>query len=167
MSKSASLYLRLPSDLKGQVDVVASASDASLTQVVAGLVEVGLRNTDESVEQLEGRISELEREVRVLRADRDATASELAQVREEMGRSQSLIETVSQRLKLQVGTCRTCGLPVTGEQVFVAGACSENHNLQVGLFAETSSRSFNQQDLVAALAVVGVALGVSFMLAKR
>jgi len=166
MSKTAPLYLRLPSDLKDQVDLVADASEASLTHVVAGLVEVGLRNTDVEIERLKGRIVELEGQLDDVRADRDGLASELAQLREEMSRGRAVIETVSQRLRLQVGDCPSCGLPVNGEQVFIAGACSEGHNLQVELFAQPSAPSFRQKELVAALAVVGIALGVAFMVAK-
>ena len=167
MSKTTPLYLRLPSEIKEQVDRMAAAADASLTTAVAQLVDVGLRNTDEQVTQLRERVTALESEVKDLGDDRDAVRTELAQVREEASRNRAVIESVVQRLKLPVGTCPKCHEPVTGQQVFVEGACSNKHNLQTSALGLAPKSTLSQPDLIAALAVVGIALGLAVMASRN
>ena len=167
MSKTTPLYLRLPSELKEQVDRMAAASDASLTTAVAQLVDAGLRNTDDQMSHLRDRVTVLEGEVRDLRDERDAVCVQLAQVHEEVSRNRMVIESVVQRLKLQVGTCPKCHVAVTGQQVFVDGACSNGHNLQTSALASAPKSTLSQPDLLAALAVVGVALGLAVMASRN
>ena len=167
MSKTAPLYLRLPADLKEQVDTEAAVSDASLTAVVARLVDAGLRNSDTTVASLRARVDQLEADVASLTSQRDAALAELAALREDIGKNQQLLQSMVAQLQLPVGKCPTCNEMVSGEDVVVRGACRSGHNLRPSVVSSSSKSSFNPSDLLVALTVAGLALGAAVVVSRN
>lgn len=136
---TATIYARVPGELKDATDQYASGRGLSLASAVADLLERGLEaaENEPSIRALEARAQEVEQ-----------------------GRVAA--DAMRERLKQVLGRC-ACGTDLTGNDLLLTGHCPACNRSVAGLIAgggTTDEASVNRSEVAPFIAGVGVALAV-------
>lgn len=152
---SEALYLRVPSATKQRLERLAVERELSLAKVVGETLEDGLSGT--GIELRQERELRSAAELRAEAADR-----ELRVLRERLETRELVIGPLFDRLAVEVGACPhdTCGVSVSGRDVFVEGRCGAGHGLHTMLTKPGQKATLNKGELISALATVGLVLAV-------
>jgi hypothetical protein len=136
----ATIYARVPSDLKEATDEYASNKGMSLASAVADLLGRGLEaaENEPSIRALEARAQEIEQ-------------------------ARVAADAMTERLKQVLGKC-ACGTALTGRDLLLTGHCPKCNRSVAGLIAGAGSSSddasVNRSEVAPFIAGVGVALAV-------
>ncbi len=137
---TATIYARVPSELKEATDEYASRKGMSLASAVTDLLGRGLEaaENEPSVRALEARAQEVEQ-----------------------GRVAA--EAMQERLKQVLGKC-ACGTDLTGRDLLLTGHCPKCNRSVAGLISGAGGAdgdaSVNRNEVAPFIAGVGVALAV-------
>jgi antitoxin component of RelBE/YafQ-DinJ toxin-antitoxin module len=140
---TATIYARIDANLKEATDIYAEDHGMSLASAVADLLSRGLEaySGAASIQQLEERVRELDREMTRVR---DTTA------------------TMDQRLKQVLGTCQ-CGSRLSGYDFLITGRCPKCSTGVASLLAgggDPSAGSLNRNELGPFMSGIGVAIAL-------
>jgi antitoxin component of RelBE/YafQ-DinJ toxin-antitoxin module len=136
---TATIYVRVPGELKEAASEYASSRGMSLASAVTDLMGRGLEaaENEPSLRALEARAQEVEQ-------------------------ARSAAQAMSERLKPVLGRCG-CGTDLTGRDLLITGHCPKCNRSVVGLLAaagSTDAGSVNRGEVAPFIAGVGVALAV-------
>lgn len=136
---TATIYARVPNEVKEATGDYAASRGMSLASAVADLLSRGLEaeENEQSVRTLEARAQEVEQ-------------------------ARGAAQAMGERLKQVLGKC-ACGTELTGRDMLITGHCPKCNRSVVGLLAgngSTDAGSVNRSEVAPFIAGVGVALAV-------
>lgn len=161
---TAVVYARIASGLKGQVEAYANVQGVTLTAAVADLLERGLEAVANaaSLDQLQDRISEQDRQLSTARVDLADAKTTLSALQErERG-----LQTLAQRAEQTLGPCPHCKKPVRGFDVLVTGHCPSCGRGLTSVLVGPQMKGLDQTELLVLLGALGIVLGAAYLGSK-
>lgn len=148
VTETSTIYARVPIEVKAAADAYAAENGLTLAKAVTDLLGRGIEAacSENSVNALEARAAELQRELDQVRPALDA---------------------MNERLPQKLGVC-ACSQPLTGEDLLIKGTCPKCGRSLTSALAGSAEDTVTveRSDLAPFLAAVGLALAVVLIASK-
>ncbi len=154
------VYARVPSAVKEAADAYAAQRGVTLTAAVVDLLDRGLAAVSD-----ERSVAELERNLQLVTAEKQAAEARLQSMSTELG----ALRTLAQRASLPVGTCpsKSCGQPITGLDLLASGQCHSCGQALAALIAlSTPTSTVDERELLLLVGALGAVLGIAYLSSK-
>lgn len=144
------LYARVPDPLKTALDDYAEQQGVSLSSAVADLLQRGLAAAGEerSIASLEAKLAKASAEKTTLDAKLQIASGELTGLRSFANRAQATT----------VGSCPSCGGPITGLDLLGRGTCTSCERSLLDLVAPKTGPNLDDRAFGAVVGALGVVL---------
>ncbi len=162
------IYARVPASIKEAVETYAS-DRMSLSSAVADLLERGLDTVAKgpATSELQARVAQLSAELETCRRALQEANLEVERYAEREKQRQAALIALGQRSGQPVGTCPSCQVPVTGNDLLVNGQCRNGHGVTSMLAGTTSDKGgLNQTDWLLLVGAIGLVLAIAYLQSK-